>query len=334
MSYIFKPMLALSTNSERGNKKLHHILNVENKDYWAEPKIDGHRAVYYNGGIFSRSAGVKGTQREYTTMVDHISKELHKEDPDRQMILDGELAFDMVCKAEDVTSILGSKDEEAFLRAKALVFFIFDIIRLPTGEDVSKWTMVERRKALDAIFTLAHTRFVIPTEIYDPKKGYILTEVQELAKESGWEGLMFKNKHSLYFPGERKANTWYKWKIDQVVDEQVFILNILEPEKYYRNKTGKIDVNRYTRLYSQGLAGSVEVGQYDQDGKMIVVAKVGGWTDQQRKDFSDNPEKWIGKVFDVTAFRRTKVGKLISPRFVQWREDLNAEDCTFDYNYI
>ena len=65
------------------------------------------------------------------------------------MILDGELAFDVSdCSNEDVGTILGASPDKAQERnrARALVYFVYDIMRLPNGEDVSYQPLQSRRK--------------------------------------------------------------------------------------------------------------------------------------------------------------------------------------------
>lgn len=326
--WVFRPMLALPTQNVRNQDKL--LENIISDDrYWAEPKINGHRAVYVNGGLYSRHRGVDGKQVCNSERVPHIIKELNKEDPDGLMILDGEIAFDIADSSnEQVATILGA-DAPDPIRSRALVYFVFDIIRLPNGEDVSDQPLQVRRKLLDGIFTMAFTRYVIPTEIYDPQRGYELSAVMDFAKESGWEGLMFKNRFSVYTEGKRYVKHWYKWKISSVVDEQVYITAIYDPEMYHRDGLGKRDPARFTRLYLENLAGGVGIAQIDPVTKMAVDrGRLGSWTDEQRAAFTANPEQWIGKVFDITAFRKTADGKFVSARFVRWRDDLRPEDCT------
>lgn len=330
--WLFRVMQPLPTqNTKTGEKSLEMILG--GTDYWAEPKINGHRAGYINGGLYStRNLGVDGYQICNSERVPHIVQELNKEDPDGLMILDGELAFDIAdCSNEDVATILGASPEKAQerARARALVYFIYDILRLPNGEDVSFQPLQSRRKLLDSIFTMAFTRFVIPTEIYDPTRGYDLASVMDFAKENNWEGLVFKNRKSLYHPGKRPANCWYKWKISSVVDEQVFITAILDPEMYHRDSLGRRDPERFTRLYLENLAGGVKIAQIDRaTGTWIDRGRIGTWSDEQRQLFISEPDKWIGKVFDLSAFRKTDSGKFVSGKFIRWRPDLRREDCT------
>lgn len=337
-TWLYRTMNPVPTqNTKTGAKSLEVIL--AGTDYWAEPKINGHNAVYVNGGLYStRQLGVGGTQICNSERVPHIIQELNKEDPDGLMILDGELAFDVSdCSNEDVGTILGASPDKAQERnrARALVYFVYDIMRLPNGEDVSYQPLQSRRKLLDSIFTLAFTKFVIPNEIYDPLRGYDLASVMEFAKENNWEGLVFKNRKSLYYPGKRPANCWYKWKISSVVDEQVFITAILDPEMYHRDSLGRKDPQRFTRLYLENLAGGVKIAQINKaTGEWIDRGRIGTWSDKQRQAFISEPDKWIGQVFDISAFRKTKSGKFISAKFVRWRPDLRREDCTNDEDPI
>jgi len=62
----------------------------------------------------------------------------------------------------------------------------------------------------------------------------------------------------------------------------------------------------------------------------IEVASVGGMTEVERKWMSDNREKLRGMVCEVEANGVASQGRLHHPRFIRWREDKNAHDCTID----
>ena len=80
-----------------------------------------------------------------------------------------------------------------------------------------------------------------------------------------------------------------------------------------------------------GDVGALMVGVFGGDkDEPIEVASVGGMTEVERKWMSDNREKLRGMVCEVEANGVASQGRLHHPRFIRWREDKNAHDCTID----
>lgn len=69
------------------------------------------------------------------------------------------------------------------------------------------------------------------------------------------------------------------------------------------------------------------------DGELQLVCKVGGLSHELRKEFFDNPEKYIGRVFEAEGKVLFKSGALRHPHFGSkrnpdgWRIDKKSEDC-------
>lgn len=120
----------------------------------------------------------------------------------------------------------------------------------------------------------------------------------ELAAAKGLEGYVLK---SMNYVG------WCKVKAEETVD---CVVTGVEPGK------GKYD----------GLVGSLEGSVY-RDGELVVVANVSGMTDDERKAMSVND---AGRVFEVAYQYVGAKGKLRHPRFVRWRDDKPAKECTWD----
>jgi len=65
---------------------------------------------------------------------------------------------------------------------------------------------------------------------------------------------------------------------------------------------------------------SLAVSVFD-DGKAVEVGFVPGF---------DDIDKYLGRVMDIFAFELTKNGKLRSPSFNRFRDDVNPEECTLE----
>lgn len=61
----------------------------------------------------------------------------------------------------------------------------------------------------------------------------------------------------------------------------------------------------------------------------VQVCRVSGLDDTYRRAFYDNPDYFIGKVFEASGKKVTKSGALRHPNFVRWREDKSPNDCVW-----
>ena len=70
------------------------------------------------------------------------------------------------------------------------------------------------------------------------------------------------------------------------------------------------------------------VGGLYVNGLLRRITTVSGLTDEQRRDFHDNPSKYEGRVFEAEGKRLFSTGKLRHPNFLRWRDDKPAAECT------
>ena len=112
------------------------------------------------------------------------------------------------------------------------------------------------------------------------------------------EGYVFKNGNLL---------DWTKWKPVLTVDCVVIGL-----------------IPGLGRNY--GKVGSLDVGLFIKD-KLTSVAYVAGFTDEERDSLSRND---IGRIVEVAYQYFGSGGRLRHPRFVRFRDDKLAEDCTYE----
>lgn len=73
-----------------------------------------------------------------------------------------------------------------------------------------------------------------------------------------------------------------------------------------------------------GLVGAIECALADG----TVVARCSGMSDAERVRISDDPDAYIGRVLEVSYQYVGSRGRLRHPRFVRWRDDKRAAECT------
>ena len=130
---------------------------------------------------------------------------------------------------------------------------------------------------------------------------------------------MLKHLNSLYIPGKKPANTWYKVKKVDSVD--ALIVGSCSPEKYYRDpETNKEDHNRITKLYQNEWFGAL---MYElEDGTRGTVS---GFSDEERERMSENYQVkpcYMGRWVELKFMEKTRDGKLRHPRFIRLREEV------------
>lgn len=137
--------------------------------------------------------------------------------------------------------------------------------------------------------------WVKTTEVFSVSYAQQLWE--DKVQEAGWEGLVFKG------PG-----IIGRMKPIRTVDYVCLGIEISDSESY------------------GGDAKSVVGGLY-KDGTLTPITKVGGLTAEQRKDFAENKDVYVGRVFEASGKVIFTSGALRHPNFVRWRDDKNAIDC-------
>ena len=172
------------------------------------------------------------------------------------------------------------------------------------GEDTGSLTLPEaadRIKDMGLSFaSFLHREELNSKAVWTVMKKELLT----LASARSIEGWVLKTS-SHY-------GKWYKVKAERTVDCIVT-----------DTKEGK---GKY-----EGMIGALLVSVYD--GKQLVeIARCSGMTDEQRVCMGDldNKGKLQGRVCEVEYQQVEARGRLRHPRFVCWREDKPAKECTID----
>jgi hypothetical protein len=228
-----------------------------------------------------------------------------------------------------VQEILGSNADRArrMQEEATLLFNVFDRI------DPKQLMQPYYGRKLDAIESVLLLQ--LPTEcalwqflhvkiVAQKKKAYC----HKIWKEGG-EGVILKHKMALYTPGSRLRTHQIKVKrshSDMVGDDiDAFITRTFETPEWSK----------------LNLIGGVELSLYLKEGDELnehVIAKVTSIPDHMRKQLTNDPEAWLGKVVvcdgqDLSARnRRLLHAKVAWSRGV--RKDKNPRDCIMELNEI
>ncbi len=301
----------------------------KNGDWIYELKFDGFRAI-----------GVKSDKK--VSLISRNEKPLDARFPEivnpmknlplRECVIDGEIvALDE--EGRSSFQLLQALEMEG--RKSPLRFYVFDLLQLD-GKSLLQLPLEERKELLAKLCESVGDPIRYSGEIGGDAKS-LLAEV----KRRGLEGLIGKQRKSVYEPG-RRSGAWIKLKC---VNEQEFVIGGYTPPAGSRKHFGAILVGYY------------------EDGSLKFAGKVGtGFTaktlsvlhkkflEEERDDcpFVDLPSKQNGKwVQDITPSMMKKMHwvnpkfvaeikfaewtrdkKLRAPVFLGLREDKNAREVT------
>jgi DNA ligase-1 len=152
-----------------------------------------------------------------------------------------------------------------------------------------------------------------------------LAQIREGSRDAGAEGLMLKNKHSVYKVG-RKVGDWWKWKIEPLTIDAVMIYaqkgagrrsNIYTDYTFAVKDGDKLVA--FTKAYS-GLTDK-EFNEVDAFVKRNSIEKFGPVR-------TVKPELVFELAFEgIAASNRHKSGVALRfPRILRWRKDKPADE--------
>jgi bifunctional non-homologous end joining protein LigD len=298
-------------------------------DWIYELKFDGFRAigVKIDKKVSLMSRNEKKLDARFPEIVNAV-----KNLPVRECVIDGEIvALDE--KGRSSFQLLQALEMEG--RKSPLRFYVFDLLQLD-GKSLLQLPLEERKQLLAKLCESVGDPIRYSGEIGGDAKS-LLAEV----KRRGLEGLIGKQRKSVYEPG-RRSGAWIKLKC---MNEQEFVIG------GYTLPAG-----------SRKHFGAILVGYYE-DGSLKFAGKVGtGFTaktlsilhkkflEEERDDcpFVDLPAKQNGKwvqgitpsmmkkmhwvnpkfVAEIKFAEWTRDKKLRAPVFLGLREDKNAREVT------
>jgi len=314
----------------------------DNPKYWAQRKLDGERFTLQTttsgGRLFSRCrATVNKIEQNYNVeksdRVPHLTSKIPKGYEDT--IIDGEIMTPD--KNVKITSLINCDPELAIERQKKtgnIKYHLFDVL-FYKGKDVQKMPLKDRKPLLDEVIDAYNQigvteMFSIPYFIGTGKEK---RELYLSIIEEGGEGLILKDYDSPYIQDSR-TKIWVKAKENITAD--VVIMGFEPAEKWYAEPgrtgaDGKVYPNgKTTKFWDKKWIGGVKYGRY-KDGVLTYIGECSGMTDEVREDMTKYPNKYIGKVMEISAqFRFINDGVKGGYRHAAYqkiREDRTAQSC-------
>jgi bifunctional non-homologous end joining protein LigD len=298
-------------------------------DWMYELKFDGIRAIAIK--IDTKVSLLSRNENELARRFPEIVEAI-KNLPARECVMDGEVVA-LDDEGRSSFQLLQALELEG--RKSPVRFYVFDLLQLD-GKSLIKLPLAQRKDLLKKLCE----------NIDDPIRfsGEIGSDVSKLlaeVKHRGLEGLIGKQRNSLYEPG-RRSGAWIKLKC---VNEQEFVIGGYTPPQGSRKYFGAILVGYY-RDKKLSFAGNVGTG-FTAKSLLVLHEK---FQAERRDDcpFVDLPSKqngkwvqaitpsmmrkmhWVNSVFvaQIKFSEWTRDGKLRQPVFLGLREDKNPRAVT------
>lgn len=297
-------------------------------DWQAEWKWDGIRGeiIKRNNELFVWSRGeelVTDKFPEYQTLLNKLPE---------GVALDGEIICGHI-EENKITVLpfallqtrIGRKNvTRKQLKEAPVIFIAYDLLEYD-GEDWRNKPLRERRAKLETIIGHVQDAALVASPVIDFTGWKDLEEKREMSRDLNAEGIMLKQKDSIYQVG-RKRGDWWKWKIDPLTIDCVMIYaqkgagrrSNLYTAYTFAVRDGE-QLVPFTRAYS-GLTDK-EIGQVDAFVKRNAIEKFGPVR-------TVKPELVFEIAFEgIAASNRHKSGVALRfPRISRWRKDKSASE--------
>lgn len=191
---------------------------------------------------------------------------------------------------------------------KDLLFYIFDTLPLSEFKaGKSKKTYEQRRNTIN-MFTESEFIRVLPV-LYEGNDINMISVLTKFAEEKGWEGLMVNT-----------ANGFYQTK--RVVD-------LLKVKKMKTADLMCVSMENAIDGQFKGILARINV---EYKGNIVGVGS--GFTIDERKYFTENPDEIVGKIVEIQYFEESKDEKtgqpsLRFPVFKGIRHDKGVDDINY-----
>lgn len=268
------------------------LADVPNLDYpvLVQPKYDGFRATYIPGlGFLSRT----GKQFRNKYLNDYFSSVWGVQ----ETVLDGELYVPNT-PFQDLSRTLSAENVKI---AVPLRFVVFDAIPLDDWNNRSCGLNYASRLTLlrEVVNRISDYKKVIDSPTDKVENMAELLNIYNKCLTDGDEGLMIKSENGLYKWGMVGA-TKQVLKLKPFKSEDLVVTGIFDGK-------GKLE----------GTVGGIIV---DFAGNTVRCGT--GFSMDDRKAISSDPNSYIGKIAEIKYLEKTKDGKsLRHPVFSRWRTD-------------
>lgn len=205
-----------------------------------EIKFDGYRiaALLDRGRVRLMTRSGLDWTTKYPAMAAAIARL-----PVTSAYLDGELC----AVREDGVTSFAAMQQASDAGADALVYFAFDLLEID-GEDVARLPLLERKGSLAKLIGDPPAGIA-----YSEHEGGDLEAFRRAACQHGLEGVVSKRTDRPYLPGDR--GTWIKTKC--------------------LNRAEFVVVGWSDQEGARHLVGSLLLGHFEPDGRLIYVGRVG-----------------------------------------------------------
>lgn len=295
------PSLMLAQDDEDEINKWENII--------CEEKYDGVRIIAFISG-----KEVKFFTRAFNEIPNHYLEKIANEcltllessGLKGNWFLDGELTdLNRKTVSGKVNQMLKGKPKDSI--GDDLIFNVFDLEDAETlkiGKGVIPFK--DRRASLEAIFNSNKTSSVIMAESFLATEKELIYDYYKSVVAKGGEGVILKNPHHVYEC--KRSKNWIKLK---EVNECDLIIKGWYPGEGKRE--GFIG-----GFICEDLSGSIKV-------------KIGsGFTDEDLKELSENPDSHVNKIcsvqYNVIISDKNDRWSLFLPRFIEMRNDKTHPD--------
>jgi bifunctional non-homologous end joining protein LigD len=284
-----------------------------------EPKLDGFRTLAFlnNGIVRLQSRNELNVTEHYPSLIESI-----KNQPASQLVLDGEIiALDAKGKScfqclQGYLKSLNRLQTGDVEPPSAIIYYVFDILYLD-GYNLQAAPLKARKELLKSIFTsTANVRLV---EYFDTDG----ETVYRAAIENGLEGVIAKQKESLYEPGKRSKN-WLKLKA--ITSDDFMVAGYTAGTGNRANTFGALILGYYNDKNDLQPAGNVSSG-FDND-TLQALRKQLDTIAIKTNPFAAKIERtgkitWVKPklVVEVKFAEWTQDGRLRAPVFLRLRAD-------------
>jgi|GEM_PF-1429881 len=346
------------TSSFKGDKKTKAKELIFSDRYLGARKMDGAWAMIIkdmdgNFHMRSRTESVNGGYQDKAEWIPHICKQLAAIPNGTALV--GEIYFPDNEGSRKITSVLNCLKDKCLERQKKngyLHFYIFDIIAW-NGKSMIDMEFKDRIKYLN----LELFKDLANVETANYVMGEDLWNLYSEIIAAGGEGIVITREDCHYLCGKRTAWMTLKMKkeledtIDAFIDgdyktaTRLYTGKEIETWTFWENtKTGEkfntckfddfsngVPVEPVTKPYFYGWASAISFSVMNGD-KPVHITWISGITDELKKEIVTNPDKWIGKVAELTAMEIEHIDNdytLRHGKIEKWRNDKNSTDCEF-----
>jgi DNA ligase-1 len=303
-------------------KELEELGNPE--DWQTEYKWDGIRGqiIRRNDEVFIWSRGEELITDQFPEIKETVKA------MKGNFVLDGEIL------AVKDSNVLNFNELQKRLNRKTLTkkmladipieVFVYDLLELE-GTDLREKSMAARRAMLEELLLNEAPQNIKLSQVINFEKWDDLNTIREASRDINSEGLMLKQKNSIYHSGRKKGD-WWKWKVNPLTIDAVLI--------YAQKGSGR------RSAYYTDYTFAVKNGD-----SLVTIAKAySGLTDKEIMEVSKfvnkNAIEKFGPVRTVKAelvfeiafegigfSSRHKSGVALRfPRIVRWRKDKTVEE--------